>query len=41
MARHFVAASTNLQATGEFGIAPENVFEFRDWVGGRFSSIPA
>ena len=35
--RHFVAASTNLQATGEFGIAPENVFEFRDWVGGRFS----
>jgi glucose-6-phosphate isomerase len=37
VARHFVAASTNLQATGEFGIAPENVFEFRDWVGGRFS----
>ena len=37
VAKHFVAASTNLQATGEFGIAPENVFEFRDWVGGRFS----
>ena len=37
VARHFVAASTNLQATGEFGIAPANVFEFRDWVGGRFS----
>lgn len=37
VARHFVAASTNLKATGEFGIAPENVFEFRDWVGGRFS----
>lgn len=37
VARHFVAASTNLKATGEFGIAPENVFEFWDWVGGRFS----
>ena len=37
VARHFVAASTNLAATSEFGIADENVFEFRDWVGGRFS----
>lgn len=37
IARHFVAASTNLAATAEFGIAPENVFEFWDWVGGRFS----
>jgi len=37
VARHFVAASSNLEATREFGIAPENVFEFRDWVGGRFS----
>lgn len=37
VARHFVAASSNLKATTEFGIAPENVFEFRDWVGGRFS----
>ncbi|MGE5489873.1 MAG: glucose-6-phosphate isomerase [Actinomycetota bacterium] len=37
VARHFVAVSTNLQATTEFGIAPENVFEFWDWVGGRFS----
>ncbi|HJW25566.1 MAG TPA: glucose-6-phosphate isomerase [Rhodocyclaceae bacterium] len=37
VARHFVAVSTNLQATSEFGIAPENVFEFWDWVGGRFS----
>lgn len=37
VARHFVAASTNLEATAEFGIAPENVFEFWDWVGGRFS----
>ncbi len=37
IARHFVAASTNLGGTAEFGIAPENVFEFWDWVGGRFS----
>jgi len=37
VARHFIAASSNLQATGEFGIPPANVFEFRDWVGGRFS----
>jgi len=37
VARHFVAVSTNLAATADFGIAPENVFEFWDWVGGRFS----
>jgi len=37
IARHFVALSTNLDATWEFGIAAENVFEFWDWVGGRFS----
>ena len=37
IARHFVAASTNLAATGEFGIDSANVFEFWDWVGGRFS----
>ena len=37
VARHFVALSTNLDATWEFGIAAENVFEFWDWVGGRFS----
>lgn len=37
VARHFVAVSTNLAATAEFGIAAENVFEFWDWVGGRFS----
>ncbi len=34
---HFVALSTNLKATAEFGIAPERVFPFNDWVGGRFS----
>ena len=37
IAKHFVAASTNLAATREFGIAAENVFPFSDWVGGRFS----
>jgi glucose-6-phosphate isomerase len=34
---HFVAVSTNLEGTREFGIAPQNVFGFWDWVGGRFS----
>ncbi|MEY2631803.1 MAG: hypothetical protein RIR00_457, partial [Pseudomonadota bacterium] len=37
VARHFVAVSTNLAATGQFGIAADNVFEFWDWVGGRYS----
>ncbi|MBW8268259.1 glucose-6-phosphate isomerase [Caldovatus aquaticus] len=34
---HLAAMSTNLEATGAFGIAPARVFGFRDWVGGRFS----
>ncbi len=34
---HFVAVSTNEQAVAEFGIAPANMFPFRDWVGGRYS----
>jgi glucose-6-phosphate isomerase len=33
----FGALSTNLKAVGEFGIRPEHVFGFRDWVGGRYS----
>ena len=37
VARHFVATSTNRAAVAEFGIAPGNVFELRDWVGGRYS----
>ncbi|MFA7279425.1 MAG: glucose-6-phosphate isomerase [Sterolibacterium sp.] len=37
VARHFVAVSTNLKAVAQFGIDPTNVFEFWDWVGGRFS----
>ncbi|MDE2148647.1 MAG: glucose-6-phosphate isomerase [Gammaproteobacteria bacterium] len=37
VARHFAAVSTNLEATGEFGIPPEQTFGFWDWVGGRYS----
>ncbi|GBE10940.1 glucose-6-phosphate isomerase [bacterium BMS3Bbin12] len=37
IARHFVAVSTNREAVREFGIDPENMFEFWDWVGGRYS----
>jgi glucose-6-phosphate isomerase len=35
--RHFVALSTNRQAVADFGIDPANMFEFWDWVGGRYS----
>ena len=34
---HFVALSTNLEATGAFGIEEKNTFGFWDWVGGRYS----
>lgn len=37
VAKHFVAVSTNIQAACDFGVLPENVFEFWDWVGGRYS----
>jgi glucose-6-phosphate isomerase len=37
IARHFVALSTNKEAVTKFGIDPENMFEFWDWVGGRYS----
>ncbi|WMT56115.1 glucose-6-phosphate isomerase [Truepera radiovictrix] len=37
VAKHFVAMSTNQQAVAAFGIDPENMFEFSDWVGGRYS----
>ncbi|MEK6781842.1 MAG: glucose-6-phosphate isomerase [Bacteroidota bacterium] len=37
VAKHFVAVSTNAKAVTEFGIAPENMFVFWDWVGGRYS----
>ena len=35
--QHFAALSTNLKAVAAFGIAPDHVFGFRDWVGGRYS----
>jgi len=35
--RHFIALSTARELTRQFGIADDNVFEFWDWVGGRFS----
>jgi glucose-6-phosphate isomerase len=35
--QHFVALSTNIEAAAEFGIAPENVFPFWNWAGGRYS----
>ena len=37
VAEHFVAVSTNKEAVTKFGIAPENMFVFWDWVGGRYS----
>jgi glucose-6-phosphate isomerase len=36
-ARHFVAVSTNADEVARFGIDTENMFEFWDWVGGRYS----
>ncbi|MGA7730828.1 MAG: glucose-6-phosphate isomerase [Chloroflexia bacterium] len=37
VARHFVAVSTNAQEVAKFGIDTNNMFEFWDWVGGRYS----
>ncbi len=37
VAKHFVALSTNQKGVEAFGIDPENMFEFWDWVGGRYS----
>jgi len=37
VARHFVAVSTNAEAVAEFGIDTANMFEFWEWVGGRYS----
>ena len=37
VAHHFVAVSTNPAKVAEFGIDPANMFEFWDWVGGRYS----
>jgi glucose-6-phosphate isomerase len=35
--RHLLAVSANPQAVAEFGVSPERLFAFRDWVGGRYS----
>ncbi len=37
VSKHFVALSTNTEKVSEFGINPENMFEFWDFVGGRYS----
>lgn len=37
VASHFVAVSTAAEEVARFGISPENMFEFWDWVGGRYS----
>ncbi len=37
VAKHFVALSTNTKEVTAFGIDPQNMFEFWDWVGGRYS----
>ncbi|MEU9226297.1 glucose-6-phosphate isomerase [Streptomyces massasporeus] len=37
VAKHFVALSTNAEKVAEFGIDVDNMFEFWDWVGGRYS----
>lgn len=39
--KHFVAVSTNTAKVEEFGIDPTNMFEFWDWVGGRYSLCSA
>lgn len=37
IAKHFVAVSTNAEKVSQFGVDTENMFEFWDWVGGRYS----
>jgi glucose-6-phosphate isomerase len=41
ISKHFLAISTNKKAVVEFGIDPENMLEFWDWVGGRYSLTSA
>ncbi|MBN2435343.1 MAG: glucose-6-phosphate isomerase [Spirochaetes bacterium] len=41
IAKHFVALSTNADAVSAFGIDTQNMFEFWDWVGGRYSLTSA
>ncbi len=37
VAKHFVALSTNTEEVTKFGMSKDNMFEFWDWVGGRYS----
>ncbi|MEJ2108496.1 MAG: glucose-6-phosphate isomerase [Acidobacteriota bacterium] len=37
ISRHFIAISTNIEKVKDFGIHADNMFEFWDWVGGRYS----
>lgn len=37
ISKHFVAVSTNIESVRAFGIAQDNIFPMKDWVGGRFS----
>ena len=41
VSRHFVAVSTNAAEVAKFGIDTANMFEFWDWVGGRYSMVSA
>jgi glucose-6-phosphate isomerase len=41
VAKHFVAVSTNASEVAKFGIDTANMFEFWDWVGGRYSMVSA
>ncbi|MDA1229769.1 MAG: glucose-6-phosphate isomerase [Planctomycetota bacterium] len=41
VAKHFVAVSTNAEKVSAFGIDTSNMFEFWDWVGGRYSMVSA
>ena len=41
VAKHFVAVSTNASEVAKFGINTDNMFEFWDWVGGRYSMTSA
>jgi glucose-6-phosphate isomerase len=41
IAKHFVAVSTNAKEVAKFGIDTNNMFEFWDWVGGRYSMTSA
>ena len=41
VSKHMVAVSTNVKLVSQFGIDPDNTFEFWDWVGGRYSVCSA